>query len=564
MQNKSEWWLKFGNPRYGGELRILANWNIEDFDPHIRGPLGNIYSAWMETLLTDDWTLDPRIFDFKAHWRPIQYLKGCLAEKCEFTDPQTYIVHLRKGIHWQNLPPANGREFVADDVVFHFNRLGDYKGGYAEPSQLSSGEFKDLISITAPDKYTIIFKWAISNQALILDILHQVGVSQFLENPEAVSKWGDLSDWHHALGTGSFILNDFVSGDSATMIKNPNYWGIDERYPQNKLPYLDTIKYMVLPDEDRVIEEMRAGKIDIVDHISPVAAYSIKETNPEILMFTHPDSNALSIEPRNDMIPFNDIRVRKAMQLAIDLPIISRSHYKGIVEPFPCTLTSRYMTGWGFPYEDWPQDLKDEYTYNPEESKILLSDAGYPHGFKTNIIVGDDADRVLLGMIKSYFAQVNIDMEIRTLENKEWLNFVKKDHKHDQLAHRTGGSPLGHTSAPSHDLAQFRKDSPNNWAMVDDEGFNSFLPRAFKAASISDLKSVIRDANEYVARQHFSISLLQPRAYSLCQPWVKGFSSQFGSAWAHAGGPARLSFYLGRFWIDQDLKNSMARTSSKN
>jgi len=563
VQNKNAWWLNFGKPRYGGELRILANWNIEDFDPHLRGPLGNIYSAWMETFLADDWTLDPCVFDFKAHWRPIQYLKGCLAEKCEFTDPQTYIVHLRKGIHWHNLPPANGREFVADDVVFHFTRLSNYKGGYAEPSQ-SSGEFKDLISVTAKDKYTIIFKWAISNPALILDILHQVGVSQFLENPEAVRKWGDLSDWHHSLGTGSFILNDFVSGDSATMIKNPNYWGIDERYPQNKLPYLDTIKYSVLPDEARVIEEMRAGKIDIVDHISPFAAYSIKETNPEILMFTHPDSNALSIEPRNDAPPFNDIRVRKAMQLAIDLPTISRLHYKGIVEPFPCTLTSRYMTGWGFPYEEWPQDLKDEYTYNPQKSKKLLADAGYPHGFKTNIIVGNDADRVLLGMIKSYFAQVNIDMEIRTLENKEWLNFVKKDHKHDQLVHRTGGSPLGHTSAPSHDLAQFRKDSPNNWAMVDDKDFNSLLPRAFKATSISDLKSVIRDANECVARQHFSISLLQPRAYSLCQPWVKGFSGQFGSAWAHAGGPARLSFYLGRFWIDQDLKNSMARTSSEN
>ena len=564
MQNKSEWWLKLGKPQYGGELRILANWNIEDFDPHLRGPLGNIYSAWMETLLTDDWTLDPCIFDFKAHWRPTQYLKGSVAENCEFTDPQTYVVHLRKGIHWQNLPPANGREFVADDVVFHFARLKNYKGGYAEPSQVSSGEFKDLISITAMDKYTVVFKWTISNPALILDILHQVGVSQFLENPEAVRKWGDLSDWHHALGTGAFILNDFVFGDSATMIKNPNYWGFDERYPQNRLPYLNTVKYMVITDEARVIEEMRSGNIDIVDHISPFAAYSIKETNPEILMFTHPDSNALSIEPRNDVVPFNDIRVRKAMQLAIDLPTISRSHYRGIVEPFPCTLTSRYMTGWGFPYEEWPQDLKDEYTYNPQKSKELLAEAGYPHSFKTNIIVGTDADRVLLEMIKSYFAQVDIDMEIRTLENKEWLNFVKKDHKHDQLAHRTGGSPLGHTSAPSHDLTQFRKDSPNNWAMVDDESFNSLLPRAFKASSISEIKRVIRDANEYVARQHFSISLLQPKAYSLCQPWVKGFSAQFGSAWAHAGGPARLSFYLGRFWIDQNLKNSMAKMSSKN
>jgi hypothetical protein len=53
------------------------------------------------------------------------------------------------------------------------------------------------------------------------------------------------------------------------------------------------------------------------------------------------------------------------------------------------------------------------------------------------------------------------------------------------------------------------------------------------------------------------MSLLQPKAYSLCQPWVKGFNGQFGSAWAHGSGPAMLSFYLARFWIDRDLKKSM-------
>jgi hypothetical protein len=75
--------------------------------------------------------------------------------------------------------------------------------------------------------------------------------------------------------------------------------------------------------------------------------------------------------------------------------------------------------------------------------------------------------------------------------------------------------------------------------------------------TVNEMKKVMREANEYVARQHFSISLLQPMAYSLCQPWVKGFSGQFGSAWAHGGGPAMLNFYLGRFWIDQKLKKSL-------
>jgi hypothetical protein len=72
MQKKAEkWWTKLGQPQYGGEIVIRAPWEIADFDPFIRGQLGNIYAAWMEPLSTDDWTLDPAIFEYKAHWRPI-------------------------------------------------------------------------------------------------------------------------------------------------------------------------------------------------------------------------------------------------------------------------------------------------------------------------------------------------------------------------------------------------------------------------------------------------------------------------------------------------------------
>ncbi len=60
-----------------------------------------------------------------------------------------------------------------------------------------------------------------------------------IENPDAVKKWKNLDDWHHAIGTGPVLLEDFISDGSATLIKNPNYWGYDERNPQNKLPYVD-------------------------------------------------------------------------------------------------------------------------------------------------------------------------------------------------------------------------------------------------------------------------------------------------------------------------------------
>jgi len=63
-------------------------------------------TAWMERLVADDWTVNPEEFDFKSLWRPTEYLKGQLAENWEFMDPSTYVAHLRKGIHWQDIPPG--------------------------------------------------------------------------------------------------------------------------------------------------------------------------------------------------------------------------------------------------------------------------------------------------------------------------------------------------------------------------------------------------------------------------------------------------------------------------
>jgi len=68
------------------------------------------------------------------------------------------------------------------------------------------------------------------------------------------------------------------------------------------------------------------------------------------------------------------------------------------------------------------------------------------------------------------------------------------------------------------------------------------------------VKKILIEANEYAARQHFAISLMNPVKYSIAQPWLKGYSGQFGSI---SRSPQSLSFYAARFWIDQKLKKSM-------
>jgi peptide/nickel transport system substrate-binding protein len=310
---------------------------------------------------------------------------------------------------------------------------------------------------------------------------------------------------------------------------------------------------------------MRSGELDVIaGGVTAEQAQAMRRTNPEILQIRIKTRQAVTIQPRNDRAPFNDIRVRKAMQLALNLPAIARDYYHSLVEPYPSSVLSSYyskvMPGWGFPYEQWPQDLKDEYACNPDSARQLLADAGYPAGFKTNIVVDTASDMKLLEIIKSSFARIGIEMEVRMMESNACTSFVQHG-KHDQLVYREYG-PLGHSYAPFQAVTRLHTGA--NILMVSDPVIDACYAKARSAKNEGELKQVIKDMNERVARQHFAISLLQPIEYSLCQPWLKGYHGQIHSLWMGIGGPSRLSFYGARFWIDQELKQSLTTVSKED
>ena len=165
---------------------------------------------------------------------------------------------------------------------------------------------------------------------------------------------------------------------------------------------------------------------------------------------------------------------------------------------------------------------------------------------------------VLLKIVKSYFADIGVDMEIRPMDPALYTDYVENHHKHDQLVYRPYG-PLGQTYGPLRVITRLHTGNSTNYCMVSDPVFDAFFDKATAASDEADLKQVLKDANEYVARQHFAISLLQPLEYSLCQPWIKGYHAQIYSIWMGVGGASMLSFYGGRFWIDPNLKKGMGQ-----
>ena len=465
---------------------------------------------------------------------------------------------MRQGIHWQNIPPVNGREFTASDEVYHYDRCLGLGAGFTTVSPFMGGasQYAPLKTVTATDKYTVVFKWSIANPEYINEIMEAVGGLMGTEAPEVIQQWGNMNDWHHAIGTGSFMITDFVDGSSATLVKNPNYWGYDERYPQNKLPYVDGLKYLIIPDQATALSALRTGKIDIMDLMPLQVAQSMQKTNPEILQIAVPMSTCLTIDPRNDVKPFNDIRVRQAMQMAIDLPTIASTYYGGSAPPYPSSLTSNYMTGYGFPYSQWPQSLKDEYAYNPTTAKQLLAAAGYPNGFNTDAVADSSGDLDLLQVVKAYFAAVGINMDIRTMDPTSWVSFVQIGHKADQLIVRANSGELGSTGAPVAQFPKYQTGASTNWMMISDPVYDAFIPASMAASTVDAYKQVLTDANKYITQHHFVISLLEPSVFALYQPWLKGYNAQ-SKAVNDAASPNLVSFYAARFWIDQNMKTSM-------
>ena len=179
-------------------------------------------------------------------------------------------------------------------------------------------------SITAKDKWTVVFRLTEPNLGALAAILD--GNVAWIYPPEVIKEHGDVTDWRNLVGTGPMMLTDWTNGSSITWDKNPDYWGFDEKYPENRLPYIDQLRALIMPEMATQLAALRTGR---VDYLGPIGAAqmrtldqveSLQGTNPELVIW--PNSRGCwgnCIGMNVQLRPFDDIRVRKAMQMALDL-----------------------------------------------------------------------------------------------------------------------------------------------------------------------------------------------------------------------------------------------------
>ncbi len=542
-------------PQYGGTITLrVSAIGTTDFD--VSGLITELNSYWFDSLWNMDFSVDRDVWSFKTNMvPPEEYTIGCLADTWEI-QPDTIIVNLKHGIKWQNKPPVNGREFTAYDVEAHYERNWD------NPLWAAIGQLGKWESVTALDTYTVQIKFKEPGATYFALAADPIPVNSF-EAPEWVAmSEEERNDWHNAVGTGPWILTDYVEGTSMTFSANPDYWGYDERYPENQLPYADTLEIVQITDAAAAVTALRTGQLDILGahttFMEPALTWQQKETieqsNPELEWGTLLEQGR-AVDLRCDTAPFTDIRVRKALQMAINRPLIAQSIYGGTVEGTPCGFVNPILKGYAYAYEDWPQELKDQYAYNPEGAMQLLAEAAAggaftPNslgGFDTNVICSSASDLQALQVIQSQFNDIGVVMSINDYDQTTFEAMVSGG-QFDQMvyascAYDTYPTLIGH---------RWSGNTSSNYTYNNDSVYDGIYDAFWAATSEAEAISLMQEADKRAIEMHWSVNLFPTATYVAWQPYLKGYSGEsrlfFGGQWA-----------LAHLWIDQALKESLGR-----
>lgn len=338
---------------------------------------GGIYTI---NTITDALTLDPqkttsaytlsgvsglvysKLLEYKTG-RDIPYganeLRADLAEDWSRSDDSTtWTFNLRQGVKFQNVAPVNGRELTADDVVCTVNR------GKTVPGSSAADILKLVDKVTAEDKHTVVFQ--LSEPFVGFD---QVAANPYLAILPCEGTSGGFDLTTQAIGTGPFVLSEWKRDIERVYVKNPDYFVSGK-------PYIDGLNIIVIKDPAAAIAAFRSGQLDTVTGVSETLLPTIDGGDVVVRRSSTLAGNYIGIN--TEAKPFDDIRVRHAVQMAWD----RRGQMKAF-GPADAQLSGPLnpLLPGGLSEDEQDQLMP----YDPEQAKRLLAEAGYPNGFETEL-----------------------------------------------------------------------------------------------------------------------------------------------------------------------------------
>jgi peptide/nickel transport system substrate-binding protein len=256
------WAAEAGAPKRGGILRVRG-YDPVHFDHHLttnfktNTTLSFIYSRLVRHKVGAE--VKPGTF----------IVEPDLAERWEAPDDTTYVFSLRKGVRWHNKPPVNGRELVAEDVKFTFDRFLKEKGNQ-DRELLESVDRVEVV-----DRYTVKFLLKEPYVWLVNTLAYPR--SMWIIAPEVVDTFGDLKKPETAIGTGPFLLERYEPNVKTVLKRNPDYFRTGQ-------PWVDGVEWLVLEDPSSGLAMYRTGQLDC----GPWHQWSVRQEDLEAIQKSHP------------------------------------------------------------------------------------------------------------------------------------------------------------------------------------------------------------------------------------------------------------------------------------
>ena len=544
-------------PQYGGTITfaLLADPASPDSFLSDHAAL-MIVGPVLEKLAWGDWATPRDQWDFQNHLVPTN-TRGALAESWSLPDPLTYVINLRQGVQWHDKAPMNGRQLTADDIVYNYHRFTGTGSGFTEPS-MNAIQWKgvQIESITATDDSTVVFTLKEPSLGALLPILD--GHGYWTYPPEVIKEHGNAHDWRNLVGTGPMMLTDLTQGSSITWDKNPDYWGFDEKYPENRLPYVDRLRALVMPEVATQLAALRTGQVDYVGQIgnTPIKSLdqvdSLQKTNPELVITPYSTVALNAVGLNVQMKPFDDIRVRKAMQMAINLEEANNALYRGMGDTTPQGAANRFIAAIATPFEEWPEEVKNGFTYDPEGAEALLDEAGYPRGangirFETVMSQLPDRDLTYMQLVASYWGKVGIDVEIIVEERSNWI--AKRSERDFEMLN----SEMAVNWRAQDMTGRFKSTANYNTSNVNDPAYDALHDDLIAATTIDEQNRIAGELDQYAIARFWQIWPVMAPLFHVSQPWLIGYNGEY-----LVGNGQNVTVFT-RLWIDQELKEAMGR-----
>ena len=392
-----------------------------------------------------------------------------LAESWEISDDGlVYTFRLREGVKFHD-----GTTMDAEDVKFSLDRA---RGEDSQNAQKAL--FSAISEVNVIDPLTVEIRLSQPNGNLLFNLAWGDAV---IVAPESI---GDIKT--NPVGTGPFRFSNWVQGDRIEIVKNPDYWGTPAR--------LDRATFKFISDPTAAFAAVMAEDVDVFTGFPAPENLAQFEADPRFQVLVGSTEGETILSTNNKMPPLDDVRVRKAIAHAIDRQAIIDGAMFGYGTPIGTHFA---------PHNPAYVDLTGLSQYDPELSKKLLTEAGYPDGFTTTLKLPPPSYARRGGeIIAAQLAAVGIKVEITNLEWAQWLEqvFRGKDYGLTIVSH-TEPFDIGIYARPDY---YFQYDNPAFQGLM--EELNATTEPTKRAAILGAAQAMI--AKDYVNGYLFQLAAL--------------------------------------------------------